>query len=82
MHKINRSKIAALFAKSEGKFFSAGFRKLDGSYRSIEGIILAVEDFSTRYLAVYDTEAPGIRRVNIDTIARLEVSGKDYYISE
>ena len=77
---VCRTKVSLLFAQNVGREFFTVFFKLDGTRRAMYGIITVQDDTETRFLTVYDREAPGYRRVNIDTIYTLIIGNTEYRV--
>ena len=59
-----------------GKFVGVTFRKIDGSVRKMSCRVKST-DPTKKYLTVYDTNARGFRRVNLDCILSVRLNGID-----
>lgn len=74
---------------TNGQFFGITFTKKDGSLR-VMNCRLGVKKYLKggknttqayeKFLTVFDTNADGYRNVNLETVLRLSLGGKDYSV--
>lgn len=79
-----------LWNETEGRFFSAYFKKKDGTMRKmicrrgvkahLSGGDLPYDPKPKRLLPVFDTEAAAYRMVNLDTLVSFNVGGETFIV--
>ena len=91
---INRTKVGMLLSDTKGKFFSAAFKKKDGSYREIKartGVVsyrktLDKKSFAREgdnpYFLVFDLQICEYRVVNLETLYWIKSGGIKYIVSD
>ncbi len=87
---INRTKLLDLINKTNGKFFTVDFTKLDGTLRTmtcrlgvkskLKGGINKVEKESNAYKVVYEATKGEYRTINLSTIFRVRAGGTYYKV--
>lgn len=88
LKSVHRSQIKEIIESTEGKIFSLGFVKKDGSYREM---ICRTKPMSREVpphlVTVFDMQAPSkdgsrgaYRNVNMNTVNQLTVKGKTYAV--
>jgi len=95
MSQKRHEKIARVHAESfvrntDGKFFTAVFRKKDGSRRVMNGRIGVtaylqggenkVVKTDNSYMTMFDVQAKGYRTLNLATLEELHAKGKIYEV--
>ena len=88
--KINRHKVPALVAGSNGRIFSATFVKVNGEVRkmvcrtgvrkNLKGGTNPAQAPKFSYLTVWDVQKGGYRMLNPATMRSLRLGGQDYEV--
>jgi hypothetical protein len=87
---LARVHVEKVLTGANGKFFTAVFKKKDGSIRELNGR-LGVTAYlkggenkvvkpSNSYVTVYDVQAKGYRTLNLATLEELRLGGKVYKV--
>ena len=91
---INRTKVGMLLLDTKGKFFSAAFKKKDGSYREIKartGVVAYrrtpdkksfAHNGDNPYFLVFDVQICEYRVVNLETLYWIKSGGIKYIIND
>tara|TARA_R100001244_G_C5098462_1_gene118209 strand:+ start:251 stop:565 length:315 start_codon:yes stop_codon:yes gene_type:complete len=91
MKKIDRDTAKKYIYATNGKFFSAVFRKKDGEIRSmtcrlkvkkhVKGIGRTFKPQNRGLIGVFDIHVDGHRFINLMTLKRLKIKGVKYLIT-
>ena len=91
MKKITKNQAKKLIANSNGAFFSVDFITKSGEKRTmtcrlgvtkhLKGGQLAFDPTQYGYQVVYDTTVGGYRMVNLKTLKRLAINGKQFKVA-
>jgi len=91
---INRTKVGMLLSNTRGKFFSAAFKKKDGSYREIHARTGVSKHRKTPdkksfahntnnpYFLVFDLKIGQYRVMNLETLHWVKAGGVKYIVSD
>ena len=90
MKRISKTVAKNLIYKTNGEFFSVDFIKKDGSIRTmicrtgvkkgLKGGELAFDPNEYGLAVVYEMDVEGYRMINLNTIMRLKIAGKEYNV--
>ena len=90
MKTINRDTAKQYIYKTNGKIFSAVFTKKDGEKRKMvcrQGVAKYVKGVGLRFkpeernlIGVFDMHKRAYRFINLETLEKIKVSGKEYEI--
>ena len=91
MKKINRDTAKKYIYATNGKFFSAVFRKKNGEMRNmtcrlkvkkyVKGVGRRFKPQNMGYVGVFDIHKDGHRLLNLATLKRLQINGVRYEIT-
>jgi len=89
--KLNKLHIERAIRDNRHLYFGVEFTKKDGSTRvmsaklgvrkGLKGGVNKVVKPNNSYMTVYDNNARGFRTVNLDTIKKLHIQGREYVVS-
>tara|TARA_R100000656_G_scaffold720_1_gene1207 strand:+ start:320 stop:625 length:306 start_codon:yes stop_codon:yes gene_type:complete len=92
MKKINRDTAKKYIYATNGKFFSAVFRKKNGEMRNmtcrlkvkkyVKGVGRRFKPQNMGYVGVFDIHKDGHRLLNLATLKRLKIKGIKYQITD
>lgn len=91
---INRTKVGQLLSNTDGKIFTAAFKKKDGSYREMNARTGVVKHRKTEdkksfahcvdnpYFIVFDLQKGQYRVINLETLYWVRFSGIEYIVND
>ena len=92
MKFLKREELVSKIGEQNGRFFTIAFRKLDGSFRSLNGRTgvkkhsnggkLKFDPEEHNLVNLYDVQNKGYRFANLDTAIALNAEHKTYVVTD